>query len=214
MRRFPTTLVILAACVVAAVGGWLLFARSEHERFVAVDQVRQSRSAIRFSLSVDHERGAIAREEWRFANVDGHSTAAYSAVDRRGTRASFDEPVVGYDVTFLFDRLVADGIWELQTRPFRGADPDVHTVRIEQTTGTQSGSHSFAFSDARYLATTAGREYHIHLDRDKPVPDLLRLDSTSSADPRYQKVIDDFTGFGSPRFKRTVAEARRRLLRS
>ena len=111
-------------------------------------------------------------------------------------------------------RVVADGIWELQTRPFRGDHPDVHTVRIAQVTGTQSGAHTFAFSDPHYLATSAGREYHIHLDRSKPVPDLLTLDSTSSADPRYQQIVDTVEAYGSPRFRETIAKARAKLLRS
>ena len=154
------------------------------------------------------------REEWTFANLDGRSTATYTATDRNGDRATFDEREPGYDVTFLFDKLVADGIWDLHTRPFRGPDSDVHTVKIAQITGTQSGSHAFEFTDAHYLATTAGREYHIHLDKDKPVPNLLTLDSTSSADPRYQKIVTDVESFGSPRFHRAMAEARTKLTHS
>jgi len=214
MQRFPTTRVILAVTAIAIIGGWFLFAGQEHARFAAVDQVRKQRSEIRIAYSVDHERGRLAREEWQFANLNGRSTASYAAIDRNGTRATFDESEAGYDVTFLFDKLVADGIWELQTRPFRGNGTDVHMVRIAQVTGTQSGAHTFAFSDPHYLATTAGREYHIHLDRSKPVPDLLRLDSVSSADPRYLKIVDDIEGFGSPRFRAAIDEARTKLLHS
>lgn len=214
MRRFPTTLVVILAAIVAVAGGWLLFAKAERDRYVAVDAVRRQHSEIRIDYAVEHERGPIAREEWRFENLDGRSAAHYSAEDRHGSKAAFDETIGGYDVTFLFDRLVADGIWELQTRPFRGADPDVHSVRIEQVADRASGSHAFRFSDPHYLATSAGREYHLHLDRDKPVPDLIRLDSTSSADGRYEKLVRDVEGFGSERFRRTVAEARERLRRS
>jgi hypothetical protein len=214
MQRFPTTFVILGVAAIAIVSGWFVFAGREHARFAAVDQVRRQRSEIRITYAIDHESGRLAHEEWRFANVDGRQTASYSAVDRNGTRATFDERESGYDVTFLFDKLVADGIWELQTRPFRGDRPDVHTVRIAQVTGAQSGAHTFAFSDPHYLATSAGREYHIRLDREKPVPDLLTLDSTSSADPRYQKIVNDVESYGSPRFRETIVKARQRLLRS
>ena len=213
MRRFPTTTVILVLAVLAAIGGWLLFARAEHDRYVAVKEVRQSRSEIRFSYRIEHEAGPIATEEWRFANLDGRSSVAYGAVDRRGNRASFEQRVDGYDVTFLFDKLVQDGIWELPTRPFRGK-PDLHVVRIAQVAQATNGSHEFRFTDPHYLAASAGREYHIHLDRTKPLPDLLRLDSTSSADVRYQRIVDDFEGFGTPRFKRTLAAARQKLLTS
>jgi hypothetical protein len=214
MSRFPTTAVILVTIGLAAVGVWRLLAGQEHDRFVAVDKVRHSPTAIRFAYAVDHERGRIAREEWRFANVDGRSTASYTAVDRNGNRASFDERVDGYDVTFLFEKLVQDGIWTLQTRPLRGNDPDVHSVQIDQIAGAEHGAHAFRFSDPHYLATSAGREYRIQLDRSKPVPDILKLDSTSTADDRYLKIVTDVESFGSDRFKRTLAEAREKLLKS
>ena len=213
LRRSPVTVLILVAAIAAVVGGWLLFAQSERQRFVAVRQVRASRSEIRLTLAVDHVAGPIAREEWHMENLDGRSRASYAVTDRHGTRASFDEAIQGYDVTFLFDRLVADGIWELHTRPDRGRDHDIHTVTIDQVAAAARGAHTFRFTDPQYLATTAGRQYHIHLDRDKPVPDLLRLDSTSTADPRYAKIVADFEGFGPPRFKRTVAAARAKLLK-
>jgi hypothetical protein len=213
VTRFPTASVLLIVAVLAAIGGWFLFAKAERERYAAVKEVRQSRSEIRLTYHIDHERGPIASEEWRFANLDGRSSVNYIAVDRHGTRATFQERVDGYDVTFLFDKLVQDGIWELQTRPFRGK-PDVHVVRIEQVAQSSRGSHEFRFTDPHYLATSAGREYHLRLDRTKPVPDLLRLDSTSSADVRYQKIVDDFEGFGSAHFKRMLVAARHKLLTS
>src|SRR3984957_16626925 len=213
MRRFPVTLLILVAVVVAIVGGWLLFAKSEHDRFVAVQKVGAQRSEIRLTYTLAHTGGPIAREVWFFQNINGHSTVPYTAVDRRGNKATFDEQILNYDVTFLFDRVVADGIWELETRPFRGSSQTLHVVEIAQVADKSSGSHRFQFSDAHYLATEAGREYHIHLDPHKPVPDLVNLQSTSTADPRYEKIAQDFEQFGSPRFKATVAEARAKLLK-
>jgi hypothetical protein len=213
MRRFPVTLLILVAVVVAAVGGWMLFAKNEHDRFVAVDRVDRSRSEIRLSYTVDHTSGQIAREVWSMQNIDGHSIASYTAIDRRGTKATFDEQITGYDVTFLFDKLVQDGIWELETRPFRGSSQTLHVVEISQVADKSSGSHRFQFSDANYIATEAGREYHIHLDPHKPVPDLVSLQSTSTADPRYAKIAQDFEQFGPERFKATIAAAKAKLLK-
>jgi hypothetical protein len=214
MRRFPVTTLILVVAAIAVVGGWMLFAKSEHDRFVAVDQVRKSQSAFELTYTIDHGSGPIARETWHMHNDNGHSIASYAVSDRDGTIAKFDEPVTDYAVTFLFDKLVQDGIWDLQSRPFRGPSNDFHTVRIAQTAGTQSGSHQFVFSDPNYLATTAGREFHIHLDKNKPVPNVLSLESTSTADPRYGKIVADFEDFGSPSFKRTIAVAREKLLKS
>jgi hypothetical protein len=213
MRRFPVTLLILVAVVVAAVGGWMLFAKSEHDRYVAVDRVTRSRSEFHLSYALVHTSGPIAREVWAMQNLDGRSRASYTAVDRHGTKATFDEQIAGYDVTFLFDKLVQDGIWELETRPFRGSSQTLHVVDISQVADKSSGSHRFQFSDAHYIAVEAGREYHIHLDPHKPVPDLVNLQSTSTADPRYAKIAQDFEDFGTPRFKSTVAEARAKLLK-
>jgi len=123
-------------------------------------------------------------------------------------------PIEGYDVTFAFEALVRDGIWELQSRPLHGNTDDIYEIRVAQVAGDRSGRHRFVFADPHYLATTAGREYNIHLDRNKPVPNLITLNSSSSADGRYQKVVDDFRSFGPPRFKKTVAAAREKLLRS
>lgn len=213
MRRFPVTLLILIAVVIAAVGGWMLFAKTEHDRFVAVERVNNSRSEIRFSYMVVHTSGPIAREVWSMKNLNGHSVASYTAVDRKGTKATFDEQIAGYDVTFLFDKLVQDGIWELETRPFRGSSQTLHVVEISQVADKASGSHRFQFSDAHYIATEAGREYHIQLDPHKPVPDLVNLQSTSTADPRYEKIVQDFEQFGPPSFKTTMARARAKLLK-
>ncbi|HTD35485.1 MAG TPA: hypothetical protein VK665_17590, partial [Candidatus Elarobacter sp.] len=200
---------------VGIVGGWRLFSGNESQRYQAVQQVRSQRSELHFGEAVTHDKGPIAREEWRLDNVNGKSVASYSAQNRAGSRiAKFSEPIEGYDVTFTFEKLVQDGIWELHTRPLRGNTKDVYTISVAQVAGDRSGSHKFTFADPHYLATTAGREYAIHLDKNKPVPDLLTLKSTSTADPRYQKMVDDFAAFGPPRFKKTVAAAREKLLKS
>lgn len=215
MRRFPTTLVVIVLALVGIVVGWKLFYPVESQRIAAVDRVRNQRSELHFSEIVTHDKGPVAREELRLDNVDGKSQASYSAQNRAGSRvAKFTEPIEGYDVTFAFEKLVQDGVWELHTRPLNGKSDDVYTVSVAQVAGDRSGKHRFTFTDPHYLATTAGREYEIHLDKNKPVPDIVTLKSTSTADARYQKVVDDFAGFGPPRFKKTVAAAREKLLKS
>jgi hypothetical protein len=215
MRRFPTTLLIVVLAVVGLVAGWKMFYAAETQRYQAVTAVRAQRSELHLVETVTHEKGPIATEEWRLDNVNGKSSASYSAQNRAGTRvAKFTEPITGYDVTFAFENVVQDGIWELQTRPLRGNTADVFTIRVSQVAGDRSGTHKFTFTDPHYLATTAGRQYVIHLDKNKPVPDLLTLKSTSTADDRYGKVVADFASFGPPRFKKTVAAAREKLLKS
>jgi hypothetical protein len=213
MRPSPVSLLVLILAVVAVVGGWMLYAKSEHDRFVAVNRVLHSRSEFGLTYTIEHTDGPIAQETWTIRNVDGNSTAAYAVTDRHGTRASFVEQLAGYGATFLFEKLVQDGIWNLETRPFRGSSAELHVVRVEQAVGGASGSHRFMFSDAAYIATEAGREYEIHLDPHKPVPNLVDLQSTSTADPRYRAIENDFERFGSPRFKQTVAQARAKVLK-
>ena len=215
MRRFPTTLLIVVLAVIGIIVGWRLYYQAESQRYQAVSTVRAQRSELHLVETVTHEKGPIAQEEWRLDNVNGTSSATYSAQNRAGTRiAKFTEPIPGYDVTFAFEKLVQDGIWELQTRPLKGNTADVFSIRVAQVAGDRSGTHHFVFTDPHYLATTAGRQYTIHLDKNKPVPDLLTLKSTSTADDRYAKIVSDFTSFGPPRFKKTVAAAREKLLKS
>jgi hypothetical protein len=215
MRRFPTTIFAIVITLIGIVVSWRLFYAAESQRYRDVKTVRAQRSELHFSETVLHRKGPIAREEWSLDNVNGKSTAAYVAQNRAGTRlAKFSEPIEGYDVTFAFEALVRDGIWELQSRPLHGNTDDIYEIRVAQVAGDRSGRHRFVFADPHYLATTAGREYNIHLDRNKPVPNLITLNSSSSADGRYQKVVDDFRSFGPPRFKKTVAAAREKLLRS
>ncbi len=215
MRRFPTTTVILVLAVVGLIVGWRLFYRPETQRYADVQSVRNQRSELHFSETMIHAKGPIARETWRLDNDNGVSSASYSAENRAGTRvAKFTEPIKGYDVTFAFERLVQDGIWELQTRPLRGNTDPIYDISVRQVAGDRSGSHRFVFADPKYLATTAGRQYEIHLDKNKPVPDLVTLNSTSTADARYGEVVGDFASFGPPRFKKTVAAAREKLLKS
>jgi hypothetical protein len=214
MRRFPTSLFVVLIALVGLIVGVKLFWNAESQRYQAVDSVRHQRSEIRLSEVVTHAKGPIAREQLRMTNLDGKSTVYYEAQNRSGSRvARFTYPINGYDVTFAFDVLVRDGIWELQSKPLRGTNTDnVYTITIAQTAGDRSGSHTFTFTDPHYLANA--REYAIHLDKNKPVPDLLTLKSTTIAEPRYQKIVDDFGTFGPVGFRKTVGAAREKLLRS
>ena len=217
MRRFPVNAFIAILALVFAVTGWQLYARNEAARLHAVDAVRSSKSYIRLTLTVAYPRGRIATERYQLVDDNGKSRATYTVGDRTGTIATFDEVITGYDVAFAFDELVRDGIWELNTKHPRTFEDVKYTVSIEQTAQGQSGRRTFSFTDPHYWAVTAGRQYHIVLNRKNPTPseaDLLHLESTAVAEPRYAKFVADFEAFGSPAFHRTVAAARAKLLRS
>ena len=217
MRRLPINVLITILAVVFVVTGWQLYARQETERFRAVHAVRQSETYFRMTMRVESPSGPIATEQYTLLNDNGKSRATYAVGDRKGTIATFDEVIRGYDVTFAFDKLVQDGIWELDTKRPRAPRERRYWVTIEQTAQTQSGRRSFSFTDPKYWAVAAGRQYHIVLDPKAKTPtasDLLHLESTSVAETRYAKIVADFEAFGSPAFHRTVASARAKLLRS
>ncbi len=217
MRPSPTSLFITILALVFVISGWQLYARNETARFHAVDAVRTSNSYFKLMLRVTYPSGPIATEEYRLINDNGKSRASYAVGDRKGTIATFDEIVRGFDVTFAFDKLVADGIWELNTKHARTLADTAYTVTIDQTAQNASGRRSFSFTDPHYWAVAAGRQYHIRLDSKAATPseaDLLRLESTAVAEPRYARIVADFRTFGSPAFHRTVASARAKLLGS
>ena len=82
MRRFPTTLVIVVLAIIGIVGGWRLFSGNETQRYQAVQHVRTQRSELHFGETIAHDKGPIAREEWRLDNVNGKSVASYTADSR------------------------------------------------------------------------------------------------------------------------------------
>jgi hypothetical protein len=213
MRRssiVPLGIVVVA--ILGAIVGWKIFWPIESQRYTATRKVENSQSVIRMVYTVTHQRGPISREELTFSNVNGRAQVAYEGTNRPGTAiARFTQPVDGYNVATLFGETVRDGIWDLRTMPPRGDTSSTYTVTVYQVTNNQSGSHTFTFTDPRYWATTGGRQFRIHLDKNKPVPDLLTLQSTALAEPRYGKIVSDFNAFNPPGFRATLAAARAKL---
>jgi hypothetical protein len=213
MRR--SSLVPVAIFIVAgvlAVTGWIIYWPIESQRYVETQQVKKSHSVIRIVYAVSHQRGPIGSERLTFTNTDGKAQVAYEGVNRPGTAvARFTEPLDGYDVANLFGEVVRDGVWDLHSEPPRGDTSTTYTIAVYQVTDNKSGSNTFTFTDPHYWATTAGRQYRIKLDKSKPVPNLLDLDSTSLAEPRFGKLVSDFDDFGPPGFRDTLAAARKKL---
>ena len=213
MRRFgivPLAIGLFAA--VAAVIGWRIYFPAESQRYAQTKAVQKTRSEIRLGYTVKHEAGPIASERLTFVNDDGSAKVSYEGTNRAGTTiARFTMPLDGYDVASLFGQTVQDGIWELRSQPPRGDTTTTYSISVYQLTDNQSGSHAFSFTDPHYWATTGGRQYKLHLDKTKPVPDLVKLESTSLTEPRYAKLVADFTGFGSQGFRATLAAARAKL---
>ena len=214
MRRNSSIvpIAIFALALVGAIVGWRIFWPIESQRYSATQKVEKSQSIIRMVYVVAHQHGPISREQLTFSNVNGAAQVAYEGTNRAGTAiARFSQPVDGYRVATLFGEAVRDGIWDLRTMPPRGDTTVTYSVTVYQLTNNQSGGHTFTFTDPHYWATTGGRQYHLHLDKSKPVPDLLTLQSTSLSEPRYGKIVADFDAFNSPGFRATLAAARAKL---
>jgi hypothetical protein len=212
VRRNPVPpLVFLAGVLAVALGAWF-FATYEAGRYAATSRVAASPSEIRMSLTINRKAGPIASEEYRMDDQSGLSTSQYRAINRKGLTIRVDVlPREATDVPFLFDKLVSDGIWELRTKPPRGDTATSYTVDIYQLTNGKHGSHEFSFTDPHYWATTGGHQYTIHLDRNKPVPNLLQMSSTVLVEPRYEKIVDAFLDYGSEAFRSKVAAAQSKL---
>jgi len=212
VRRNPVPPFVFLAGVLAVVLGVWFFATHEAGRYAATSRVAASPSEIRMSLTINRKNGPIASEEYRMDDRTGESTSEYRAVNRKGLAIRVDVlPREATDVPFLFDKLVSDGIWELGTKPPRGDTATSYTVEIYQLTNGKHGSHEFSFTDPHYWATTGGHQYTIHLDRNKPVPNLLQMSSTVLVEPRYAKIVDAFLDYGSEAFRAKVAAAQSKL---
>ncbi|MBC5816019.1 MAG: hypothetical protein GIW97_05705 [Candidatus Eremiobacteraeota bacterium] len=205
--RFPVSWFIGIMVVVAAITGWFIFAGPESARYHQVQKVRNATSDARLSMTVKYDKGPLDSEEYRMEDLNGRSIASYRITGSGGKTYTITSPSTRtFTVPFFFEKLVQDGIWQISNRPPKG-DTSVHyTINVDQTVQNEHGSRTIVFTDPHYLASTAGRQFHIHLDKNKPVPDLLKLSSTSTADKRYQQLVDDFHTFGTPGFRKKVAE--------
>lgn len=214
MFRNPVPPLVLLAGLVAIAGAWWLFDRTEAGRYESARQVAHSRSEIRLSMVVRHEIGPIAQERYQMSDLDGLSSSEYRAVGRDGISIRVESlPHETTDVSFFFDKTVQDGIWEITDQPPRGDTSTQYTLSVSQLTDNQHGSRTVTFTDPHYWATTGGHQFKLHLDRNKPVPNLLTLSGKSLVDPRYQKLVDDFRNFGSPTFRARIAGVQARLER-
>jgi hypothetical protein len=216
MRRNPIPLLILVAALIGLGGAYAFFEQTVVPRYEATRSVLASRSDLELRMLVAYARGPLVEEDYTMRDADGVSSAEYRGIGRNGLQITIAERPrktieEGSDVAYLFGQAVQDGIWELRSKPPRGDATARYTISVYQLTGTSHGSYRFSFTDPRYWATTGGHQFHIKLDKNKPLPDLLNLTSTVVVEPRYQKLVDDFRTFGPQSFRTKVAAAQTRL---
>lgn len=209
MRRdswFGTAIFIFA--VIFIVLGTIFIPWPDFQHKKEVTRIRQSASVLDVGLTMKYDKPPIYLEQYTMHNDNGISNVEYKIQGYSGKVVTISlPPDKTYAVTFFFEEVVQDGIWQLMNKPDAG-NTDVHyTLHIHQVADREQGSRTITFTDPHYWAIEAGRQYHIQLSQNSPTPDLTKLQSTSLADPRYEKIVNAFRAFGPSSFRDKVRQA-------
>lgn len=178
----------------------------QHKRELA--GVSRRPSVLQARLTITYAKPPIYQEQYEMRNDNGVSSAQYRVQGYSGKVVTISlPPDKTYQVTFFFEEIVADGVWQIVNKPPAGNTNARYTIFVHQVADGRQGSRTITFTDPHYWAVQAGREYHIQLNAASPLPDLTKLQSTSLADPRYEKIVKAFRNFGTPEFQAKVAQA-------
>ena len=215
MRRDWIGTAILVFAVIFIAAGLIFIRWPDFQHKSDVARVLGAPIVLETKLTIAYNKPPIYQERYVMRNQNGSSSAQYQITGYSGRVVTITlPPDKTYAVTFFFEQIVADGAWQLMNKPPVG-NTDVHyTFWIYQVADRKSGSRTVTFTDPHYWAVTAGRQYQIHMSPGGPTPDLLKMSSTSMADPRYEKIVTAFRGFGSPSFRAKVAQAQELVRRS
>jgi hypothetical protein len=211
MRRSIVPIAILIFAIFMAVTGYFIYWRGETGRVREVAKIHKARSEIYARLLIHYDNPPVYEEEYSMQDVEGKSTFTYRIRGYNGKQISITAPPAQmYDVSFFYGALDQDGVWQIVNQPPKG-DTSIHyTVYVKQVVDFKQGERTVTFTDPKYWATTAGRQYNIDLSKNSP-GDLLKMKSTSLADPRYEKIVEDFRNFGPEAFRKRIAAARASL---
>lgn len=203
---FGTAIFVFAVVFILAGLFFIKWPDFQHKAELA--NVRNSRSVLDLSLDVKYDKPPVYEERYTMHNDNGISTAQYRVQGYSGKVVTITlPPDKTYAVTFFFEQVVQDGIWQLMNKPDAGNTDARYTLFIHQVADNKQGSRTVTFTDPHYWAVTAGRQYQIQLSKNSPTPDLTKLKSTTLADPRYEQIVNAFREFGTPSFRKKVAEA-------
>lgn len=209
MRRdnwFGTAIFIFAVVFIVLGTIFIPWPDFQHKR--EVTRIGQSASVLDLSLLIKYDKPPVYLEQYTMHNDNGISTAQYKIQGYSGKVVTITlPPDKTYAVTFFFEDVVQDGIWQLMNKPDAGNTNAHYTLHIHQVADREQGSRTITFTDPHYWAVQAGHQYHIVLSQNSPVPDLTKLQSTSAADPRYEKIVNAFRAFGTPSFRSKVSQA-------
>jgi hypothetical protein len=207
MRRpwLPTALFVFA--IIFLLAGFLI-KWPDFQNKPQVEKVLQAPTVLDLRLTIAYAKPPIYQEQYVIRNNNGLSTAQYKITGYSGKVVTITiPPAKRYDMTFFFEDVVADGIWQLTNRPPRGNTDVRYTLYVHEIANRRQGSRTITFTDPHYWAVTAGRQYEIHLSPNSPTPDLLKLQSTTLADPRFEKIVRAFRSFGPASFRQKILQA-------
>lgn len=208
MRRSVTPFILVFAAIMLVLGWFVYHGRNEFSRLATVGHVKASPSRIYVRMTIDYDKPPVYQEEYRMQDIEGISTFDYRIRTYGGKQVTITAPPHAmYDVSFFFGKIVQLGVWKLTNKPDRGNDTAHYAIYVKQAADYREGDRTITFTDPHYWATTAGRQFHINLAKTSP-NDLLKLQSSTLADPSYQQIVDEFHKFGPPSFRERVAAAR------
>jgi len=208
---------VIVALIAVGVVTYIFFLRPYIAEERQVHRVLTAKSTWTVTMQEYEMSGPIAAQTYRLINDNGKTSMFYSATDRNGTLKFFNVPLEGPEGTFLFQDLVADGIWELDDKPVRPHPVDEYVIVVEQRLGGEGGSRAFGFSDPRYWATTNAREFMMQLPKTGAIlGSRAKTFGVSGGRPlrdgRYLKLIEMIKQFGPPSVQQAEGEIRSELL--
>lgn len=207
-HRSIVPLAILLFAVFMAITGYFIYWRGETGRVTQVAKIHQAKSEIYAHLLITYDKPPVYDEEYRMQDIEGKSSFTYRIRSYAGKEISISAPPAAmYDVSFFYGKLDQDGVWQLVNQPPRGDTSAHYTVYVKQVVDFKQGERTVTFTDPHYWATTAGRQYSLDLSKNSP-NDLLKMKSTSLADPRYLQIVEDFRNFGPDEFRGRITKAR------
>jgi len=194
--------------VAAGVWGYFFYTAGEMRRIADVAHVSKAPSELYARMLVRYDKPPIYEEEYRMQDVEGVSTFTYRVRGYNGRQVTVTAPPAAvYDVSFFFQRLDQIGVWQIVNKPPL-ADADAHyTIYVKQLADYKQGDRTVTFTSPHYWATTGGHQFHIDLSKQNP-SDLLKMQSTTLADPRYETIVNGFLAFGPDEFRANIARAK------
>ena len=217
MRESTRGLLVIVATLAVGVVTYVFFLGPYIGEENQVDKVLTAKSTWTVTMQEYDLSGRISAETYRLVNDNGKTTMFYSATDRNGTLKFFNVPLEGPEGTFLFQSLVAEGIWELDDKPVRPRPKDEYVIVVEQTLGDEGGSRAFGFSDPHYWATTNARELMLRLPKTGTIGGRRTKTFDVSGgrplrDDRYLKIVQMIKQFGPPSVRQAENQIRYDLL--